>query len=66
MVNITINVYGCQDLFVKGPVSIVKDDVIVWHLLRAISRIYSLLLLLLSMHYKENSRIIFIAKKCAF
>ena len=47
VVTITIKVYGCQDLFVKGPndryaVSVVKEDIIIGHLPRAISWICSL------------------------
>ena len=47
-------------------VSVVKDNIIVGHLSRAISRICSLFLLsLVSVHYKGNGRIISITKKCS-
>ena len=46
-------VYGCQDLFIKGTndkytVSVVKNDVTIGHLPRAISRICSLFLVSLT------------------
>ena len=48
----------------RYAVSVVKDDVIVGHLPRVISRFFCCHLLV-SVHYKRNGRIIFIAKKCS-